>query len=321
MAVRVRPLNSREKLLIVEENNPTDHFSLLTCASFTAPVHNAPISSLRRVVETVDTNMLVFDPPPPCEQLSTSSSSMVKRKYKDVKFTFDHVLDENSTQLTVFELTTRPLIDSVLDGFNATVFAYGATGCGKTHTISGTESDPGIIFLTMQDLYQRIEAMKENKVVELSVTFLEVYNETIRDLLRPEGEKAATLALREDLTLGVTVAGLSQHYPKNAEEVMNLLIIGNRNRTISPTEANAVSSRSHAVLQVNVRQRPRTASIHTDFTVATMSIIDLAGSERASANNVRGRGRDEGSNINRSLLGNFQLFKPSKSCFKHSETV
>ncbi|KAJ2905508.1 tubulin-dependent ATPase kip3, partial [Coemansia aciculifera] len=185
-----------------------------------------------------------------------------------------------------------------MHGYNATVFAYGATGCGKTYTISGCAEDPGVVFLTMQELFDRIAIAEDERTVEVALSYLEVYNETIRDLLCESGP----LALREDTKQGVTVAGLSEHVPRSVSEVMDLMVRGNANRTMSPTEANAVSSRSHAVLQVHVRQKPRAGGLQTDVTTATLSIIDLAGSERATvarSNNARMR---EGANINRSLL-------------------
>ncbi len=91
----------------------------------------------------------------------------------------------------MYEGTTKNLLDSVLDGYNATVFAYGATGCGKTHTITGTASHPGIIFLTMQELFEKINDGSDEKVTDLSLSYLEIYNETIRDLLVPGGSAAA----------------------------------------------------------------------------------------------------------------------------------
>jgi kinesin family protein 18/19 len=127
---------------------------------------------------------------------------------------FDRVFDENITQSDVYEATTRNLLDSVLDGYNATVFAYGATGCGKTHTITGTASQPGIIFLTMQELFEKINDVSDEKVVEVSLSYLEIYNETIRDLLVPSTSKQG-LMLREDSNQAVSVAGLSSHHPKN----------------------------------------------------------------------------------------------------------
>lgn len=223
------------------------------------------------------------------------------KRVKDQTFGFDRIFDENATQVDLYESTTKRLLSSVLDGYNATVFAYGATGCGKTHTITGTQQQPGIIFLTMQELFDRVGEMSEEKVTEISLSYLEIYNETIRDLLNPSDNKGG-LMLREDSHQAVSVAGLSSHHPQNVEEVMNMIIRGNELRTMSPTEANAVSSRSHAVLQINVAQKDRNASVDEPHTMATFSIIDLAGSERASATKNRGERLIEGANINKSLL-------------------
>ncbi len=223
------------------------------------------------------------------------------KRVKDQTFGFDRIFDENATQEEVFEATTKNLLDSVLDGYNATVFAYGATGCGKTHTITGTPQEPGIIHLTMQDLFERISEHTEEKTTEISLSYLEIYNETIRDLLVPGGSKAG-LMLREDANQAVSVAGLSSHHPQNVQQVMQMIREGNAYRTMSPTEANATSSRSHAVLQINVSQKDRNADINEPHTMATLSIIDLAGSERASATKNRGERLIEGANINKSLL-------------------
>jgi kinesin family protein 18/19 len=221
---------------------------------------------------------------------------------KDMRFGFDRVFDETCTQQDVYEATTRTLLDSVLDGFNATVFAYGATGCGKTHTISGNPQQPGIIFLTCAELFERINALHDEKDIALTLSYLEIYNETIRDLLIPGGSKLG-LQLREDNNSNISVSGLSTHQPKTVEEVMDMIVLGNANRTMSPTDANATSSRSHAVLQINVIQKPRTAGVNENHMAATLSIIDLAGSERASVTKNRGERLLEGANINRSLLG------------------
>ncbi|KAG6084873.1 hypothetical protein E4U33_002759 [Claviceps sp. LM78 group G4] len=223
------------------------------------------------------------------------------KKVKDQVFAFDRVFDENTTQSDVYEGTTKNLLDSVLDGYNATVFAYGATGCGKTHTITGTAQHPGIIFLTMQELFEKIDERSQDKTTELSLSYLEIYNETIRDLLVPGGSPSG-LMLREDSNQAVTVFGLSSHHPRNVEEVMDMIIQGNEYRTVSPTEANATSSRSHAVLQINVAQKDRNADVNEPHTMATLSIIDLAGSERASVTKNRGVRLTEGANINKSLL-------------------
>jgi kinesin family protein 18/19 len=223
------------------------------------------------------------------------------KRVKDQTFAFDRIFDQNASQGEVYESTTRSLLDNVLDGYNATVFAYGATGCGKTHTITGTAQQPGIIFLTMQELFERIDERSAEKSTEISLSYLEIYNETIRDLLVPGGTKGG-LMLREDTNQSVSVAGLSSHHPHNVEQVMDMIMRGNECRTMSPTEANATSSRSHAVLQINIAQKDRNADVNEPHTMATLSIIDLAGSERASATKNRGERLFEGANINKSLL-------------------
>lgn len=245
----------------------------------------------------------VFDPPEdnPVHKFSRQVVGASGKRVKDQTFGFDRVFDENTTQGDVYEATTRGLLDSVMDGYNATVFAYGATGCGKTHTITGTAQQPGIIFLTMQELFEKIEERSGEKATEVSLSYLEIYNETIRDLLVPGGSKAG-LMLREDANQSVSVAGLSSHHPRDVQEVMDMIVKGNEYRTISPTEANATSSRSHAVLQINLAQKDRNADVNEPHTMATLSIIDLAGSERASATKNRGDRLLEGANINKSLL-------------------
>lgn len=244
----------------------------------------------------------VFDPPEdnPVQKFSRSVVPNGK-KVKDQVFAFDRIFDDNATQTDVYEGTTKNLLDSVLDGYNATVFAYGATGCGKTHTITGTAQMPGIIFLTMQELFEKIAERSDEKHTEVTLSYLEIYNETIRDLLVPGGSKQG-LMLREDSNQAVTVSGLTSHHPKDVQEVMDMIVQGNEYRTVSPTAANAVSSRSHAVLQINVAQKDRNASVNEPHTMATLSIIDLAGSERASATKNRGERLMEGANINKSLL-------------------
>lgn len=252
--------------------------------------------------KSVDQSRRVFDPPEdnPVQKFSKSVVPNGKR-VKDQTFAFDRIFDQNASQGEVYESTTRSLLDNVLEGYNATVFAYGATGCGKTHTITGTAQQPGIIFLTMQELFERIEERSGEKATEVSLSYLEIYNETIRDLLVPGGSKGG-LMLREDTNQSVSVAGLSSHHPQSVQQVMDMIMRGNEYRTMSPTEANATSSRSHAVLQINVAQKDRNADVNEPHTMATLSIIDLAGSERASATKNRGERLFEGANINKSLL-------------------
>ncbi|XP_064416234.1 kinesin-like protein KIF18B [Latimeria chalumnae] len=274
VVVRVRPPNQREQ----DENH-------------------------RHVVHVVDSNMLVFDPDEAEDESMGVFSRFkghlaTKQKGKDLKFVFDRVFSENASQLEVFEFTTKNILDGVLNGYNCSVFAYGATGAGKTHTMLGCEGNPGVMYLTMMELYRRIDAIKDEKRCEVAVSYLEVYNEQIHDLLEPK----KPLAVREDRQKGVVVQGLSFHQPKSAEQLLEVLANGNKNRTQHPTDANATSSRSHAIFQIYVKQEDRIGSLKQNLRVAKMCLIDLAGSERASSTNASGERLREGANINRSLL-------------------
>ncbi|NXJ71322.1 KI18B protein, partial [Rostratula benghalensis] len=250
------------------------------------------------VLRVVDQHILVFDPEASGPSGSVPPARGPKHQGKDLKFVFDRVFEETATQEEVFQHTTREVLDSVLNGYNCSVFAYGATGAGKTYTMLGSEKNPGIMYLTMVELYKRIEARKEEKSCEVLVSYQEVYNEQIHDLLEPKGP----LAIREDPEKGVVVQGLSFHQPASAEQLLQMLANGNKNRTQHPTDANATSSRSHAIFQIYVKQQDRVGGLARDLQVAKMSLIDLAGSERASVTNAKGERLREGANINRSLL-------------------
>ncbi|XP_056463341.1 kinesin-like protein KIF18A isoform X1 [Gadus chalcogrammus] len=272
VVVRVRPFNSKEKG-----------------------------DDMRKVVHVVDGRMLIFDPKE--NHISSFGIPKVqKRKVrvvnKDLKFVFDNVFGEDSTQEEIFENTTKGVLDGFMIGFNCTVFAYGATGAGKTHTMLGSPDEPGVMYRTMKELYKRMEDDKEEKVFEVACSYLEVYNEQIRDLMTNVGP----LAVWEDDSRKVVVRGLSLHQPKSADDILKALDHGNRNRSQHPTEMNATSSRSHAVFQIYLKQQDKNAGLNPNVCVAKMSLIDLAGSERASASNARGARLWEGSNINRSLL-------------------
>ncbi|XP_008589545.1 PREDICTED: kinesin-like protein KIF18B [Galeopterus variegatus] len=259
-------------------------------------------SQRRPVVQVVDERALVFDPEetdggfPGPKWGGTHDGP--KKKGKDLTFVFDRVFGEAATQQDVFQHTTHSILDSFLQGYNCSVFAYGATGAGKTHTMLGREGDPGIMYLTTMELYRRLEARQEEKRFEVLISYQEVYNEQIHDLLEPKGP----LAIREDPDKGVVVQGLSFHQPASAEQLLEMLTRGNRNRTQHSTDANATSSRSHAIFQIFVKQQDRVPGLIQALQVAKMSLIDLAGSERASSTQAKGERLREGANINRSLL-------------------
>ena len=314
VAVRVRPFNNKETTQLITPSNNNDGDDRYIG------------NGIWKLVDCIDDKMLIFDPlrtPLNIIQGNTLNSLYSQRIrsrrsikfnqiYEDgdnindddsqeIKFVFDKLFDEDATQEDVYEDTTSSLIDSVIEGYNSTVFAYGATGCGKTYTISGTPEQPGVIFQAIQDLFNKIEQLKDEQEFKISISFLEIYNERIRDLLKPE-TNYKKLIIREDDNHHTIVANLSHHYPETVQDVIDLVIRGNINRTTSATEANEVSSRSHAVLQVHVIQTNKKIDFTMNQKYATLSIIDLAGSERAASTKNRGERLHEGANINRSLL-------------------
>ncbi|XXQ29945.1 Kinesin-like protein [Plasmodiophora brassicae] len=247
----------------------------------------------RDVIRVMDGRLVVL-----LDSTSSSSDFLRHGRTREKQYMFDHAFDEFCTQEDVYEHTTKPLIDAVASGYNASVFAYGSTGAGKTHTMMGTPSQPGIMILALEDLFSHVSSITDS-VFKVTLSYLEVYNENLRDLLRPS---TTNLSLREDPLRGIQVSGVSEIVANSAQEVMELLRLGNANRTTEPTAANQTSSRSHAVLQIVVEQRDRTPSTTETLRVGKLSLIDLAGSERAAITQNRGLRMIEGANINRSLL-------------------
>nr|XP_028562583.1 kinesin-like protein KIF19 [Podarcis muralis] len=218
---------------------------------------------------------------------------------REKAFIFDMVFCHRATQEEVYLSTTKNLVEGVISGYNTTIFAYGPTGAGKTYTMLGTDSEPGIYIRTLNDLFRAIEATSGDMDYSVCMSYLEIYNEVIRDLLNPS---SGFLELREDSKGSIQIAGITEVSTTNAQEIMQLLTKGNKERTQEPTAANKTSSRSHAVLQVLVKQTSRVKDINEEVRVGRLFMVDLAGSERAAQTQNRGKRMKEGAHINRSLL-------------------
>uniref|UniRef100_A0A3Q1MQT9 Kinesin-like protein n=1 Tax=Bos taurus TaxID=9913 RepID=A0A3Q1MQT9_BOVIN len=246
------------------------------------------------IAHKVDEQMVVLMDP-----MEDPDDILRAHRSREKSYLFDVAFDFTATQEMVYQATTKSLIEGVISGYNATVFAYGPTGCGKTYTMLGTDHEPGIYVRTLNDLFRAIEETSDDMEYEVSMSYLEIYNEMIRDLLNPS---LGYLELREDSKGVIQVAGITEVSTINAKEIMQLLMRGNRQRTQEPTAANQTSSRSHAVLQVAVRQRSRVRDVLQEVRQGRLFMIDLAGSERASQTQNRGQRMKEGAHINRSLL-------------------
>ena len=224
------------------------------------------------------------------------SSAYLKSQNQDTinNFVFDHVFDEGSTQQEIYLRTIQKFVPKIHLGQNVTVFAYGATGAGKTYTMFGEDlerghdftkdSHSGIIIRAVKDLLEQTEQRKKftrsGEVWITSFCFMEVYNEQVYDLLQYTGK---TLSIREDADKGVIqVTGLSETVIESVDHFIELVRHGQKHRKMESTLANVVSSRSHAILQVVVRCLQRNKYGKETLTESKLSLIDLAGSERAS---------------------------------------
>ena len=270
-----------------------------------------PLSSLERqlssfeTIRIMDNKMLVLMDPIEYNGPTT----VFKNRTREQTYAFDFAFDKHSTQKFVFENSTKFLIEGVALGYNATVFAYGATGAGKTYTMLGDEGNPGIMPLTLKELFREVDKYKDREY-KIKFWYLEIYNENIRDLLkfidRPNNafinEDNEYLDLREDPIKGITVSGITEVNVDNSNDMLKILKRGNRNRTIEATGANETSSRSHAIFQLSLEYKDRNSGIDYEIKYSKLSLVDLAGSERASATQNRGLRLIEGGNINRSLL-------------------
>ncbi|KAL8522749.1 hypothetical protein ACS0TY_012915 [Phlomoides rotata] len=215
-------------------------------------------------------------------------------------FTFNKVFGPSATQEEVFS-DTRPLIRSVLDGYNVCIFAYGQTGSGKTFTMSGpkdlTESSQGVNYRALRDLFFLAEQRRDAFHYDVSVQMIEIYNEQVRDLLNSDGLNRR-LEIRNSSQTGLSVPDASVVRVSSTSDIIDLMNIGQRNRAVGSTALNDRSSRSHSCLTVHVQGRDLTSG---NILRGCMHLVDLAGSERVNKSEVTGDSLKEAQHINKSL--------------------
>uniref|UniRef100_A0A8C5A680 Kinesin-like protein n=1 Tax=Gadus morhua TaxID=8049 RepID=A0A8C5A680_GADMO len=215
-------------------------------------------------------------------------------------FTYDYVFDPMAEQEEVFTVAVSPLLSGLFKGYHATVLAYGQTGSGKTFSMGGTytsaqEDQPcvGVIPRVIQRIFQEKDKGGSCDFT-LTVSYLEIYNEDILDLLCPSKDKPA-ISIREDPKEGIKIVGLTERVVRSAQEMVACLELGNSSRTVGSTAMNAESSRSHAIFTITLEQR-------SDSMVSKLHLVDLAGSERQKKTKAEGDRLKEGISINRGLL-------------------
>ncbi|KAL9106739.1 MAG: hypothetical protein Q9227_008309 [Pyrenula ochraceoflavens] len=253
------------------------------------------------------------------EWLVDGRQSLVSYRGKEGgDYIYDNVFTAHDNNSRVYDASAKRLVRRVMEGFHGTVFAYGMTGTGKTFSMQGTATSPGVIPLAITDIFSFIRETP-NREFLLRVSYLEIYNEKIHDLLSvpPAGgnvmgsPQQEDIKLREDSKRGVYATPLKEEIVQSPTQLLRVIARGDQARRTSSTQYNVRSSRSHAVVQIVVESRARApvggspqdgkraALLPGGVRVSTLSLIDLAGSERAAESKER---RTEGAHINKSLL-------------------
>ncbi|KAF4454312.1 kinesin family member 1/13/14 [Fusarium austroafricanum] len=205
-------------------------------------------------------------------------------------------------QSNLFDDLGQPLLDNAFQGYNNCIFAYGQTGSGKSYSMMGYGKEIGIIPMICQDMFKRIEELQKDKTTKctVEVSYLEIYNERVRDLLNPSTK--GNLKVREHPSTGPYVEDLAKLAVNGFQEIEHLMDEGNKARTVAATNMNQTSSRSHAVFTLMLTQKKFDTDTKMEMEkVAKISLVDLAGSERATSTGATGARLKEGAEINRSL--------------------
>lgn len=226
-------------------------------------------------------------------------SNVIENVQDGVSYNFDNVFSpaKELSNSDVYQRACSHLVRSFLDdGFNCTLFAYGMTGSGKTYSMRGEDHDPGFIRLAIDDIFAKINSTAISKKYEMSVSYLEIYNEKVIDLLGQGPLAQANLQIRDDSDFGTKIIGINCPIILSKDDLLQLIKLGDAKRKTSSTDYNMRSSRSHAIVQI----RLKTVDVITNTSInSTLSLCDLAGSEKATLSAER---RKEGAFINKSLL-------------------
>ncbi|OQR84019.1 kinesin-like protein [Achlya hypogyna] len=263
VCIRVRPLNDREK-------------------------RNKDVSVLRVL--------------PALNAVSITDRSGTPLQGPSAVFQYDHIFQRVPTS-TIYDQVARRIVASTLEGVNGTIFAYGQTSSGKTHTMTGNTSEPGILPLAVRHIFEYISASCDREFL-IRVSYVEIYNEVIRDLLSDDKEKATAVKIREDPKKGIYLEA-HEEFITDYDGIMRVVEQGDARRAVGHTAMNEHSSRSHSIFQIVIESKERAVAAGGDgvaYLVGVLNLVDLAGSESVRHTASEGARQREAGNINRSLL-------------------
>ena len=290
--VRIRPYLQKEPIVPQKSNYASNH-QISSNLSKTITSKNPPKNLEKVQMLKVDKNIIYLE-----------DIKKDKNKINRI-FIFDNVFNESTKNETVFNESIKSMIDKVLLGYNSTALAYGVTGTGKTYTIFGDLSnnfkDEGIIFKACDYLFEKIALNNNDDVIyNIKVSYIEIYNEIVKDLIN---ENSTSLMIVEDAQKGVICPNAKEIIINDSVELKKIINESNKRRTMASTNQNQFSSRSHAILQMILEKKVKKSEDNYELNFSKFLVVDLAGSERGGE---RGKRREEGANINKSLftLGN-----------------
>ena len=311
VAIRIRPLSSSEKERgDVAAWNVSENRDKIIASD-----------ALKEYIQTEQKNVKKENSRRKTPHKRKASASKTRRtvnpastKRKLPTFKEGNVFDSSYNTKSLFDSVGKPIVEEAMRGVNGTILAYGQTSSGKTHTMLGNQSTPGIILLSVIDIFHHIKK-HPNRSFLLRVSMVEIYNEIVRDLLNPNPTK---LQVYNDRQRGVIIQGVKEEIVTSPERVWELLDTGFGNRAVGSTGLNAESSRSHTVFRLIIESRKtpsedkeQSASKSSQKSsknkkvkvrISTLNIVDLAGSERTADAGTTGGRRTEGVNINKSLM-------------------
>ena len=283
--VRIRPFLPKEyQQQKLRRINST---SLITNFQFQ---NNSSTQNLQSIFIVNNKTLYVIDP---------------KHNYSQEKqYFFNKIFTEKEKNNDVFDIAIKPTINNVINGYNSTTLAYGVTGTGKTHTIFGdlalSNGEDGVSIKACEYLFKKLNSDYFDNDYQIKVSYIEIYNENVIDLLNNENENNSLMII-EDPTKGVYVHNVKEFIINNSNDLRKLICQGNKRRTMAPTNQNKFSSRSHAILQLSLKRKAFNEKKNNfDIFFSKFLIVDLAGSERGGLE--RGKRREEGANINKSLF-------------------
>lgn len=258
------------------------------------------------VVQMKDAQTILIPPPDAEERLRGAKGGKIEGQkvfaFDRSYWSFNRADPHFAGQDNLFEDLGSPLLDNAFKGYNNCIFAYGQTGSGKSYSMMGYGEESGVIPRICQNMFERITDLQKDKNLSytVEVSYLEIYNERVRDLLNPSTK--GNLKVREHPSTGPYVEDLAKLVVRSFPEIQHLMDEGNKARTVAATSMNETSSRSHAVFTLTVTQKRHDVETSMDTEkVAKISLVDLAGSERATSTGATGARLKEGAEINRSL--------------------